>query len=669
VLQSYLKSRGIEIRVREDATVKFGHAIAALCVATLMASQGGFADTITLRSGRQLIGVISEDSAQQVVVRTKLGTLKLPKSEIANIQRDGMVSEELDGDTARESGQLTRARDLYRLALSKATDDAVKARLQAKLRSLEQEIANQNRAANEQEIATIRQLLAAKRFDEAIERTQRMLGTALTDEQTSTVARLKAEAHFGKSQQFLDHMDYLSANKELEKCVATDETFYRAHLVLGERFLASAFTQNQAIEELSKGLRYGENEMTEFERIKYHYLLAKTLYQRGNYKDAATHFVECVRAKDKYPAYADALDRAADCFVKMGEQTVLKNAQETIANLKRALELDPKKAQAWFLLGKLYLDLGETDKAAEAFRKLLEVDPSFPYGHQFLALSLIDLKDYDGALEHLNEEIKQRPDNYQAYVDRAEVQIQLGNYDKADKDLEVVTQKDPSRWEAFMARARLAYVQEEYDKAKEYLENVLRLKQDAIEAYVLMGKSLRAQKDYDGAKKWLNTVVDYLEKIPDLTFKYKNYLAEAQAQLAEIDLLQDSPRQAETRLLMALEQVPGYPPALARLGDVKKRLAGELEMSARKKFYKEAESYYLQAIEADPKNPDYYLALGILYHKNLKDTAKAVENYKKYLAAGGKDKATVAKWIEECGGTVESDLLTTSSHSNNNAKE
>lgn len=622
------------------------------------------ADTLTLRSGRQLTGAILEESAQQITIRTKLGTLKIQKTEVVNINRDGMLAEEVDADNARDAGQWNRAQELYRAALAKSPDPAVKARLEAKIKEVARAIADLNKAATEKELAAIRQFVSAKQFDEAIARAERLLGTTISDEQTSAVLRLKAEAHFGKYQQLIDRMDHLNATKELEKCVAADESFYRAHLVLGERLLASAYTQEQGIRELLKGLRYGEEEMTEQERIKYHYLAGKALYQRGDFKEAASHFVECVRAKDKYPAYADALDRAADCFVKMGEQTVLKNAQETISNLKRALELDPKKAQAWFLLGKLYRDLGETEKAADAFRTLIEVEPTFPYGHQFLALTYIDLKDFDKALEHLNEEIKQRPDNYQAYVDRAEVQIQLGNYDKADKDLEYVTSKDPSRWEAFMARARLAYVQEEYDKAKESIERALALKQDAIEAHVLMGKILRAQKDNEGAKKWLNNVVAYLEQIPDLTFKFKTHLAEAQTQLAEIDLAQESPRQAETRLQIALENVPAFAPALARLGDVKRRLASETDPTTRKKMYKEAESFYRQAIDADPKNPDFYLALGILYHKNLKDTGKAVENYKKYLELGGKDKATVTKWIEECGGTVESDLATTPSAAN-----
>lgn len=643
--------------------------VGLLGLGMLLVAGGAAADTLALRNGRQLSGAVVAESGGQIVFKTRMGTLAVSRAEVVSLVRDGTLPEEVDGDAARDAGNFSRAAQLYRAALAKVTHPSpAKSRLEQKLAELELSVTSSQRAEQQRLVETVRQLIAMKRYDEALAQGETLRAQRLSDAETSAVARLLAEAHFGKAQQLLDRMDLVGADRELAKAAESDVTFYRVHLVRGERLLASASTLKEGVEAILKGLQYGEREMSEPERIKYHYLAGNALYSLKQYKDAASHFVECVRDKDKYPAYADALDRAADCFVKMGEQTVLKNAQETIANLQRALELDPKRAQAWFLLGKLYRDLGQTDKAVEAFRKLVEVDPSFPYGRQFLALSLIDAKDYDSALTELNEEIKLRPDNYQAYVDRAGVQIQLGNLAEADKDLEIVTSKDPSRWEAFLMRARLASAREDYENAKQYLAQVLALKQDAIEAHILMGKILRAQKDFDGAKKWLTNVVEYLEKIPDLTYKYKTYLAEAQTQLAEIDLLQDSPRQAETRLLTALQHVPDYSQAIAKLGDVKKRLAADVEPAARKAFYREAEGYYKQAIDIDPKNPDHYLALGILYHKNLRDTKKAVENYRTYLQLGGKDKATVAKWIEECGGTVETSVLETTSSQTNAAK-
>jgi tetratricopeptide (TPR) repeat protein len=408
------------------------------------------------------------------------------------------------------------------------------------------------------------------------------------------------------------------------------------------------------VEEIFKGLKYGEGEMSEAELVKYHYIVARALYQMGKYQEAASHFVECVRGKDKFPAYADALDYAADSFVRMGEQNVVADAKKTVENLLRAIELDPQKAQAWFLLGRMYKDLGETTKAIEAFTRVVKLQPSYPYAYHALAGALRDKQNLDEALNAINEELKQRPDNYDALVERAEIQIELKNFDQAKQDLNNAMRRDPTRWQAYMVRANLAYVQEDYDTARQNIEQVLRLKPDAVEAHLIMGKILTAKKDIEAARQWFSNVIEYLEQQPNLTYKFKTVIAEAYTRMAEIDLTEDSPRQAEARLRRALEFVPDYAPALAKIGDVKKRLANDLDTAAAKKrFYREAEEYYRRAIEANPRDPDLYLALGILYHKNLKDTRKAVVNYQKYLELGGKDRATVSKWIEESGGMPE----------------
>jgi tetratricopeptide (TPR) repeat protein len=339
----------------------------------------------------------------------------------------------------------------------------------------------------------------------------------------------------------------------------------------------------------------------------------------------------------------------------MGEQNVVGDAKKTVENLLRAIELDPQKAQAWFLLGRMYKDLGETTKAIEALSKVVKLQPSYPYAYQALAGAHRDKQNPDEALNAINEELKQRPDNYDALVERAEIQIELKNFDRAAQDLDDAMRRDPTRWQAYMVRANLAYVQEDYDTAQQNIEQVLRLKPDAVEAHLIIGKILTAKKDTEAARQWFSNVIEYLEQQPNLTYKFKTVVAEAYTRMAEIDLTEDSPRQAETRLRRALEFVPDYAPALAKIGDVKKRLANDLDTAAAKKrFYREAEEYYRKAIEVNPRDPDLYLALGILYHKNLKDTRKAVINYQKYLDLGGKDRATVSKWIEECGGVVES---------------
>lgn len=51
-----------------------------------------------------------------------------------------------------------------------------------------------------------------------------------------------------------------------------------------------------------------------------------------------------------------------------------KSTDDVIAKLKEAIEREPKKAEGWYLLGRLYSSQGALDKAKEAFRKAYQLD-------------------------------------------------------------------------------------------------------------------------------------------------------------------------------------------------------------------------------------------------------------------------------------------------------
>jgi len=63
-----------------------------------------------------------------------------------------------------------------------------------------------------------------------------------------------------------------------------------------------------------------------------------------------------------------------------------------------------------------------------------------------------------------------------------------------------------------------------------------------------------------------------------------------------------------------------------------------------------AEDYFKQAIAADPKNPEFQLNMGVLYHKYREQPKAALPYYAAYFENGGSD-SRVADWIRECGGT------------------
>lgn len=54
------------------------------------------------------------------------------------------------------------------------------------------------------------------------------------------------------------------------------------------------------------------------------------------------------------------------------------NPWQVVAKLKRYLQQNPQQAKGWYLLGKLYLDHQQYQRASEAFGKALQADPKLP---------------------------------------------------------------------------------------------------------------------------------------------------------------------------------------------------------------------------------------------------------------------------------------------------
>jgi tetratricopeptide (TPR) repeat protein len=58
----------------------------------------------------------------------------------------------------------------------------------------------------------------------------------------------------------------------------------------------------------------------------------------------------------------------------------------------------------------------------------------------------------------------------------------------------------------------------------------------------------------------------------------------------------------------------------------------------------EAAKAFERALVLEPKNVRTMLSLGVVYEVGLRDREKAIETYREYIAAGGKD-ARVKKWL------------------------
>ncbi|WP_309714998.1 tetratricopeptide repeat protein [Armatimonas sp.] len=75
----------------------------------------------------------------------------------------------------------------------------------------------------------------------------------------------------------------------------------------------------------------------------------------------------------------------------------------------RASQLDPKSTILWQLLGDLYLNTSQWDKAKKAFQKLVEIAPETPHAYTGLAVATLRLGDEVDAYKWAKEAVKRNP--------------------------------------------------------------------------------------------------------------------------------------------------------------------------------------------------------------------------------------------------------------------
>jgi eukaryotic-like serine/threonine-protein kinase len=107
---------------------------------------------------------------------------------------------------------------------------------------------------------------------------------------------------------------------------------------------------------------------------------------------------EYLKAIELNPNYANA-----HLFYAGGYLTPMGRHAEAIAELKKALELDPLSSALNNYMGNTYLWAGEYQKAVQQFEHTIELDPTFPLAHFFYSACLIEIGKYEQAIQEMQK--------------------------------------------------------------------------------------------------------------------------------------------------------------------------------------------------------------------------------------------------------------------------
>ncbi len=138
------------------------------------------------------------------------------------------------------------------------------------------------------------------------------------------------------------------------------------------------------------------------------------------------------RAKELFEAAAKLDPKKADPYIELSRLYISTNDRAlAVIAANKAVKLAPLSSQAWNTKGRAELNRFDYDKAIEAFSKACELDQDNVWAWNNLGYTELQLKKYDEAVEHLKEATSRKGAEGYMFNNLGTALEQLGRLDDA----------------------------------------------------------------------------------------------------------------------------------------------------------------------------------------------------------------------------------------------
>ncbi len=167
----------------------------------------------------------------------------------------------------------------------------------------------------------------------------------------------------------------------------------------------------------------------------------------------------------------------------------------------RAIERDPKDAQAFYEKGVMYADLWEYDNAIASYNIAISIDQAYFKAYFSRGNAYRGLGEFDKAIEDFTQAITLDPKPAAPYASRASAYVVNGEYDKAIKDASRAVTSDPNGILSYLTRGDAYNYKAEYDKAIDDYSMAIALDPKHAIAYASRAAAYNSVSAYDKAVK------------------------------------------------------------------------------------------------------------------------------------------------------------------------
>jgi len=212
----------------------------------------------------------------------------------------------------------------------------------------------------------------------------------------------------------------------------------------------------------------------------------------------------------------DSLNLALEVFAadkeKQGGVYVLRSQLQTdadkrLADLNKALELDPENEQILQLRAFSLIASGKVEEAIHDLRALYDQNPKNAVAAAALAEFLGRAGKHEEAVKIANKLIEQQPKNIRSYQLRARLNVFAEDAAAAIDDLTKALEIDPRSVETLLTRASLHEAQQDFELALEDLKTVEKIQPGAPHTSLLRSMVYQRMEKFDDAALELRRLV------------------------------------------------------------------------------------------------------------------------------------------------------------------
>jgi tetratricopeptide (TPR) repeat protein len=242
------------------------------------------------------------------------------------------------------------------------------------------------------------------------------------------------------------------------------------------------------------------------ERVKFSfgYLISASGFELS---EAAWENLETPKELENKPTDLTKIDigpkpkDAEGFFNRAGARGFNGDMNGAIADLSRAIELDPKSEPAVYRRGAFKLQKGDYDGAITDLSRAIELSPNTADYYSDRGLAKLRKRDNDGAVADFTRAIELDPKNAIAYRNRALAKNIKDDADGALADYNRAIELDPKNASAFNNRGNIKKAKGDLDAAIADFTSAIGLNSNLAVAYKNRGEAKQVKGDAAGAKE------------------------------------------------------------------------------------------------------------------------------------------------------------------------